>query len=464
MRILFCASEIFPFAKSGGLADVSQALPKALSRDTQMMCVMPLYGFMDATSLDAYGQTLELKLGGIEYHVQIFTTVRQGVQIYFIKAPMLSTTEHLYGDSAGAYSNNDLRFGIFCAAIVELAGILEVDICHLNDWHSALVALFVREKNLQIKTIFTIHNLAYQGIFEPDTLERLGIKRQYFHINGLEFYGKVNFLKAGIAYSDALTTVSPNYAKEILTPEFGCGLEGFLNLHREKITGILNGIDTDFFDPQNDSALTYPYSATNLKNKNKNKKELYARFGLGSTKLPLFVMISRLAHQKGFDLMLESLDAILTQKLQLLLLVDGQSEYLKSLEDFAKKYKNFTLLFGYDEALSHRVYASGDFLLMPSLFEPCGLNQMIAMRYGTVPLVHDVGGLHDSVHQGTTGAGGIVFKKPSKKALLLAFARALHLYADKPLLERINIANMQRDFSFAPGAQKYLKLYQKLLA
>ena len=462
MRVLFCASEIFPFAKTGGLADVASALPKALKDEVEINSVMPLYGFMSKEKFQKESLTFSVSLGGIDYEIELYSTYNDGVKTYFIDAPLLSATQDLYGDEKGAYANNDLRFGIFCAAVVALASKLKIDILHLNDWHSALCALFIKESSLDIKTIFTIHNLAYQGVFEFNALSRLGIDESYFTIDGLEFYGNINFMKAGIAYSDKITTVSPQYAKEILTKEFGCGLEGFLSLHREKLSGILNGIDSDFFNPKTDLALSFPYDSQSLEKKYENKKVLLKTSKLKTPKKPLFVMISRLAHQKGFDLLLLALKPLLKKKLNLLILGDGESHYKKPLEKIASAHENFEFRVGYDEKLSHKIYAAADFLLMPSLYEPCGLNQFIAMRYGTIPIVHAVGGLYDSVQEdGLASQSGIVFKKPTKKALLDAIERALGLKNEQ--INKINHFNMSRELSFDESAKHYLCLYKGVL-
>jgi starch synthase len=454
MKLLFASSEIFPFAKTGGLADVAQALPDALSQEIDIVSVMPLYGFMDKS--DFYKESFDFSIivGGITYPITIYSTQNIEVNTYFIEAPLLSTTQELYPDT-----NIDLRFGIFSQAIVELALHVKVDVIHLNDWHTALVALFIKERSLNIKTIFTIHNLAYQGIFDYSSLERLGIDTKYFTMDTLEFYGKVNFMKAGIAFSDAITTVSPQYAKEILTEKFGCGLEGFLSFYSKKLSGILNGIDSSLFNPQTDKYLIANYSTQNIKDKYLNKKALLKEIKLKDPRKPLLVMISRLVEQKGFDILLQSLNAMLKKRLNFLLLVDGESHYREPLEKMAQKHNNFTLLYGYDESLSHRIYAGADFLLMPSLFEPCGLNQMIAMCYGTIPIVHSVGGLFDSVHENESVCGeGIVFSKFTKKAFLDAIERALTLKRKKDEIIRFN---MQCDFSFANRIQSYLKLYTK---
>ena len=466
MKVLFCASEIFGHAKSGGLADVGHSLPQALAEQhVKMLSVMPFYAFMDEKSYKKSDIKLSVTLGGIEYKAEIYETSSKGVLTYFINSPLLSSTKFMYDDESGEYTNNDIRFGIFCAAVVELARILKVDIIHANDWHTALVPLFVKRANLSIKTLFTIHNLAYQGIFDKNSLGRLGIEDRYFHIDALEFYGNVNFLKAGIIFSDAIATVSPTYAKEILTVEFGCGLEGLLYAHKNKLVGILNGIDNSVFDPQNDAALWHTYTFETLQKKYENKKELQKEVGLKDVKKPLFIMISRLVHQKGFDILIESLDDFLKEDINFLLLANGKNGYKQALEPYALKYKNFKLLTGYDEVLSHQIYAGGDFLLMPSLFEPCGLNQMIAARYGTIPIIHGIGGLKDSVHEKKMNCvRGIVFSQPTKKALLLAIKRALKLREDKKKFNEIISFNMNCDFSFKKSALAYHALYKKVLS
>lgn len=465
MRVLFCASEIYGYAKSGGLADVGHSLAQALSKHAEVFSVMPLYAFMDKKSYQKSSIKFSVTLGGIEYKIDIYEATAESVKTYFINSSILSSTKFMYGDERGEYTNNDIRFGIFCAAVVELAAIIKADIIHANDWHTALIPLFIKRAKSNIKTLFTIHNLAYQGIFDKSSLGRLGLEDKYFHMDALEFYGKVNFLKAGIIYSDAVTTVSPTYAKEILTKEFGCGLEGLLEVCKGKLFGILNGIDETVFNPQNDAALYHTYSYETLQKKYENKKELQKEVGLKDVKKPLFIMISRLVHQKGFDILIESLDDFLKEDINFLLLANGADGYKRALEPYVQKYKNFKLLSGYDEALSHRIYAAGDFLLMPSLFEPCGLNQMIAARYGTIPIVHGVGGLKDSVHEKKTRcARGIVFSQPTKKALLLAIKRALKLKKDEKRFNEFISFNMNCDFSFEKSAVTYYELYKKALS
>ena len=464
MRVLFASSEIFPHAKSGGLADVADALPHALKEFVDISRVMPLYGFMSVYRFKKQ-MDFKLNLSGIEYKIVIYSQLKDDITTYFIKAPLLSTTQNLYTDKNGSYANNDLRFAIFCMAVVKLCIKLKIDILHLNDWHSALAALYIKDKKLNIKTIFTIHNLAYQGVFEFESLKRIGVDERYFHMDSLEFYGGVNFLKAGVAYSDAITTVSPSYAKEILTKEFGCGLDGFLNLHKNKLSGVLNGINTEIFDPKTDKYIFCNFDKNSMQNKYKNKVDFIKNSTLKDPRRPLFVMISRLVEQKGVDLIVSSLKKLLKNKINLFILGEGDEQISSKLLELSKLYDNFEFFKGYDEPLSHKVYASGDFLLMPSRFEPCGLNQMIAMRYATIPLVHSVGGLQDSVDENTLACGsGIVFKKFTQKEFLGAFDRALKLKKEKKKFDKIRELNLECDFSFAKSALKYLDIYKKILA
>lgn len=462
MKVLFAASEIFPHAKSGGLADVANALPHALKDDVTIVSVMPLYGFMDKEKFK-HERGFDVDFGGMHYRIELYYELQDNLKTYFIQAPLLSATENLYCDKDGDYPNNDLRFALFSAAVVELAIFLQADILHLNDWHTALAALFVRERKLALKTVFTIHNLAYQGVFEKDSLGRLGLHEEYYSMEKLEFYGKINFLKAGVLFSDYVTTVSPSYAKEIMTEEYGCGLDGFLKFHKKKISGVLNGINDAIFDPSKDENLYLQFDGDSLGNKYKNKTQFIKDSTLKDPRKPLFIMVTRLVEQKGVDLILESLEELLAKNINLFILGEGSREYIEQFETYAQLYPNLEFYNGYDESLSHKTYAAADFLLMPSKFEPCGLNQMIAIRYGTIPIVHAVGGLKDSVHEEKTECGnGISFKKYSKKALLLAVERALKLKKDTKKFKSFVKYNMACDFSFGPSAQQYMKIYKKI--
>ncbi|MDD2566851.1 MAG: glycogen/starch synthase [Thiovulaceae bacterium] len=465
MKVLFASSEIFPHAKSGGLSDVSSALSETLAAEegVELSRVMPRYSFIEKKKLKPFKRA-EVFLGGTCHEVNFYKLEKSGVVTYFVDAPLLSETLGMYGEAGEDYSNNDLRFGIFAAAIVELARLLDVSLLHLNDWQCALAALFIKERELDIKTLFTIHNLAYQGVFEVGALSRLGIDSKHFHSDGLEFYGKVNFLKAGIGWCDALTSVSPSYAQEIQTPEYGCGLDGFVRLHAKKLTGILNGIDQNHFNPKKDKLIPFRYDANNLDAKHQNKTAFLKATPLKDPRKPLFVMISRLAEQKGLDLVLESLESLLAEKINLYVVGEGSASYKERLEANNGKYENFYFHNGYDEALSHQAYAAADFMLIPSRYEPCGLTQFIAMRYGAIPLVRSVGGLKDSVHEEEALCGrGIVFEPYAKEAFLEAFARALALKKNSKKYKAWQEQNMGCDFSFAQGAQEYLNLYKSLM-
>ncbi|MDD5160578.1 MAG: glycogen synthase GlgA [Sulfuricurvum sp.] len=468
-KMLFAASEVYPFAKSGGLADVAYSLPRALKNLYAVTVVMPLYSMIDRDkhSITSLGESFDISMGGVDYPIDLYSCSVEGYEYYFIYSPILCDREFLYGTPESGYKDNALRFAIFSYAITALLKKKCYEIVHLNDWQCALAALLIhKDPVLSPKIIYTIHNLAYQGIFESSILETIGIERSYFTMGSLEFYGRVNFMKAGIAYADEVTTVSPTYAQEILTHEFGCGLEGFLHFHHSKLSGILNGIDTEHFSPASDQMLVSPY--TDAKGKKANKTNLLKRLGLKGLTKPLFVFIGRFTGQKGVETLIEALPQIAECECNIALLGEGEERYHEGLETLAKQYKNISLTFGYDESFSHQMYAAADFLLMPSLFEPCGLNQMIAFRYGAVPVVHRVGGLTDTVkryekYQEDSCAGyGLVFNTPTARALLSAVHRACDLYSEKKHYERIVNHNMKSDFSWFESAKAYSTLYERL--
>lgn len=465
MRVLFASSEIFPYAKSGGLSDISYAFMKALQGDVELFGVMPMYSFVEKRGMKKE-TSFEIKLADNSYDVEIFSKEKASLKYYFVQSPILTSRANMYGDADGDYQDNDIRFALFSAAIVELARELKVDILHLNDWHTALAPLFLQEQKSKIKTVFTIHNLAYQGIFEYESLAKIGIdEKKYFHHECLEFYKRANFLKAGIALSDAVSTVSPSYAKEIRSEQYGFGLEGFLEHHQDKLVGILNGIDTDEFNPAKDKALFFKYKHDALEAKHQNKKEFMRQYGLKDPRRALFVMVSRLVEQKGIELILASIEQLLGMRINLFILGEGVTQYEEKLQAIAQENENFVFQRAYDEKLSRQVYAAADFLLMPSLFEPCGLNQFIAMRYGAVPLVHNVGGLHDSVHEDDSlGCGsGFVFDSFTQEEFLACIKRALAAKKETKKFKEMLQRNMQCDFSFASSAKEYLHLYESLL-
>lgn len=472
LKTLFVSSEIYPFAKSGGLADVSYSLPKALSQSVDMTLIMPLYKSIDRAKygITSSGVSFKITLDGINHQVEYFFTLYNGLKCYFLYAPVLSETEDLYGDERGGYENNDTRFGLFCHAVIEWVQRFSsgFDLLHLNDWQSALCAPLIQEKELGIKTIFTIHNLAYQGVFDKGALSRVELSESYYSYVSLEYYGDVNFLKAGIIYSDVITTVSPSYAKEILTKEFGNGLEGLLGFYKEKLVGILNGIDSDDFSPKKDQALYENYDARVMSAKSVNKREFLKSVSLQDETKPLFIFIGRFTWQKGLELLINSLKEIALLDINIAILGDGEQKYHKALIKATQKYENVHVRFGYDEQTSRRMYGASDFLLMPSMYEPCGLNQMIAMSYGSIPIVRDVGGLHDSVQSVDSfamqpeGGFGITFENFQTDEFIDACKRAVSLYQQKQLIRRIKRHNMNQDFSWKSRALEYKKIYHKL--
>jgi len=459
-KVLFAASEVYPFAKSGGLADVAYSLPRALDAKYDVHVVMPLYASLNREkfAIKSLEEFFEIKMGALLYKIEIFGCSYAGQSYRFVYTPLLCEREFLYGPPECGYEDNALRFGIFNHALVAMLAKEGYEIAHLNDWQCALVPLLLKENaQVQTKTIFTIHNLAYQGVFDFSYLKKIGVDEKYFTMDGVEFYNQINFLKAGIAYSDVITTVSPKYAKEILTPVFGCGLEGFLRLHKKKLSGILNGIDTDHFLP--------PFS--DVQGKAVSKKAYLKEVGLKGATKPLFVFVSRFTWQKGMDLLIEIVAKLALKECNIAILGEGEEKYHAQLKAIAALHVNVHVSFGYDEALSHRMYGAADFLLMPSLFEPCGLSQLIAMHFGALPIVHKVGGLADTVisykkFDAQTKKGcGIAFSGANAKAFMRAVNEALALYKSKKIINTIVQHNLQCDFSWDSSARVYSELYEK---
>ncbi len=468
-RILFAASEVYPFAKSGGLADVAYSLPRALNDTYDVDVIMPLYQFIDRErfGIEAMGETFHIMMGRKAYPVTFYICKYEDMTYRFVYTPLLCDRAFLYGPPQGGYEDNDIRFALFNYAMLEILKRDTYEIVHLNDWQTALLPLLLKnEPKIETKSLFTIHNLAYQGVFDKKALSRLDIDEKYFHMDSLEFYGQVNFMKAGIAYADRITTVSPTYAKEILTSEFGCGLEGFLQYHSAKLTGIVNGIDTEHFSPSNDKMLVQPY--TDIKGKSVNKSAFLKEIKVKEPQRPLIVFIGRFTSQKGLEILIDTLPDIALMVCNIVILGDGEKQYHDALKALAKKYDNIYLESGYDEALSHRMYAASDFFLMPSLFEPCGLAQMIAMHYGSMPIVHSVGGLADTVYDHaefdskSQRGYGIVFTEPDPHVLLNAVKKALLLYGTKTKYNKIVKHNMLCDFSWRESGELYIKEYDKL--
>ena len=469
MRVLFLSSEIYPFAKTGGLADVSASLPKALSEiGVHVKSVMPLYKTVDVERFGIVpaGKRVYVSVGAGNFDFEVYK-VSNSVSHYFLKNDHLFGRDYLYGTPEGDYPDNDVRFGTFCWAVVKLIeeGFFRPDVVHANDWQTALTPVLLRKKELKVKTLQTIHNLAYQGIFPKEAIERLSLGWELFNMEALEFWGKVNFLKGGIVFSDAVNTVSPTYAREITTPEFGYGLDGVLKKYSYKLFGILNGIDYDVWNPETDPHIYVNYSENTVFRKEENKRLFLKDTGLSGEEKPLFVFIGRFAKQKGIDLIMEAMGELPSLPANFAILGTGDAGYNNFFSSIKGKYPNVFVEVAYDEPLSRKMYASADYLLMPSLYEPCGLNQMIAMRYGTLVVARRTGGLADTVRDvDQPGGYGFLFDEFSLEAFLKAVKRAIDFYYNsRSRFIRLRQFVMGIDFSWNSSALKYMRLYENLI-
>ncbi|HHA18608.1 MAG TPA: glycogen synthase GlgA, partial [Methylophaga sp.] len=399
------------------------------------------------------------------------------VIVWLVDCPALfDVPGNPYTDESGnPWDNIADRFTLFCRIIVEVAmnrAHLDwhADVVHCNDWQTGLVPALLSIEGNKPSTVFTIHNMAYQGMFPQSTFSALNLPVQLWHPNGLEFHEMLSFIKGGLSYANRITTVSPTYALEIQTPEFGYGLEGLLSHKHVILSGIINGMDLEQWNPETDTSISEPYNVSTLADKVINKTSLQARSSLPVNKsVPLFGLISRLVDQKGIDLIIDCLSEMVDMPLQLVLLGSGDKSVERKLLDFARLYpKKISVTIGYDEALAHQIEAGADIFLMPSRFEPCGLNQMYSQRYGTIPIVRETGGLADTIEDAlpksmnNNTATGISFKEASSGALLEAIKRAMLLYADKKSWKKIQIAAMEKDFSWKNSAEQYLTLYKEI--
>jgi len=396
-------------------------------------------------------------------------TMDSGIPVYFIENEQYFNRPGLYGEKTGDYPDNLERFSFYCKrALMLLKEInFQPDIIHCHDWQSALVIIYL--KNIygaddffkKTKTLFTIHNIGYQGLFSKDQYPKLGLDWGLFNMEQLEFYDKINLLKGGIVFADAINTVSKKYSQEIQTKEFGFGLEGVLAKRKADLFGILNGLDYSIWNPQTDKLIAKNYSIKNIKDKAKNKERLQKHCGLPVKKdVPLFGMVSRLAAQKGLDIFAQAIDEFCQMGVQLVILGTGDIKYHMVLEEAVKKYPSVAALYlKFDDALAHNIYAGSDIFLMPSAYEPCGLGQMISMAYGTVPLVFKTGGLADTV----TAKTGFVFDKYSSSEFLKTVKKAISVYQNKTAWRQLILNGMRENFSWEASAKKYVALYKKLL-
>ncbi len=475
-KILFVTSEAHPLIKTGGLADVCGSLPKALTELSQdIRLILPNYQALKASENVKFLTSIRID----NRNINILETLMPDSQVivWLVDYPAYyNYPGNPYVDEQGEpWSNNAERFGLFCRIVTEVAmnrinQDWQPDVVHCNDWQSGLVPAFLSLEEGRPSTVFTIHNMAYQGLFPLTSASVLNLPGQLWHPAGLEFHGMLSFIKGGLVYSDYITTVSPTYALEIQTAEFGYGLEGLLEHRKEFLGGIINGIDLDQWDPEKDPNIFQCYSAKTLGKKLLNKTALQAKLGLPiEEQIPLFGLIGRLVEQKGIDLLLDCFSEMITMKLQFVLLGSGDKVFEKQLQEFAELYPDkIAIKIGYDEALAHLIEAGADAFLMPSRFEPCGLNQMYSQRYGTVPIVRKTGGLADTVIDalpetlGNQTATGIVFNEASPSALLEAIKRTLILYSMPDSWKKIQVNAMGKDFSWQRSAKQYLELYQKL--
>lgn len=474
MKILFISSEVAPFSKTGGLGDVAGALPAALaSLGHDVKVVTPRYRDVRDARLTSTGQSLVVRFPSGEASGPILSTrLSENLEVLFLEnEAFYGSRSGLYGDAWGEFGDNARRFAYLSVGALQAAQRLRFvpDIVHANDWQTGLapVALqrgFRSTALSRAKSVFTIHNLAYQGQFPKGVMDELGLPWDLFTSEGgLEFYDAVNFLKGGLVFSDALTTVSPTYAREIQAPEQGYGLDGLLRRRAHRLHGILNGIDAHEWDPQADPVLPARYGPRELEGKAVCKRELLARFGLPDGDAPVFAIVSRLAWQKGMDLLLDVLPTALQADIRFVGIGSGEGpleDGLRALQ--ARHPKQMAVHIGFDAALSHLVEAGADFFLMPSRYEPCGLNQMYSLRYGTVPIVRATGGLVDTVEGGLDGTG-VLFEAFHPAALLAAIRRALALYAEPPRLEEFRRRGMEKDFSWSASARKYEAVYAALM-
>ncbi len=460
-KILYVSAELSPYASAGGLGEMGRSFTKALydTGNYEVRRVMPLYKNIN---------------GDLKYLTDFPVRMRETFETCIVKKNsnkkefityFLQNDRYFYRENIYAYEDDGLRFFFFCRAVVEMLKRIKyrVDIVHINDWHTGFLAVLLKKEFPKVKTVFTIHNLSYHGFIEASYLDGLLSREEQCRLGYPEW---LNFMKAGICYSDLLTTVSPNYAKEIMTPHFSCGLLPLLKSRKDEIVGILNGVDYDIYDPSKDTELDFPYQYDSYHCKNKNKEKLREVYGLPQENKPLIVMISRLNYEKGIDLLLEALEFMDLTQFQFILLGSGNPYYQEKLSELAAKNPDWMKVeFSYSIQLAKKLYAAADIYLMPSKYEPCGLGQLYGMRYGAVPIVNPVGGLRDTVieeEQCPKDYTGFHMKEWSTEALMEAIQRAVTTYYQKDWHHYIT-NGMKQDFSWTRSVMQYQKLYEKLL-
>ena len=475
-KILFVTSEAHPLIKTGGLADVCGSLPKALAELSQdIKLIIPNYQALKTSEKVRF--ICAIRVDNRNINILETRMPDSHVIVWLVDYPVYyNYPGNPYVDELGEpWPINAERFALFCRVAVEAAmdrvhQDWKPDIVHCNDWQTGLVPALLSLEQDRPSTLFTIHNMAYQGLFPGNAAASLNLPGKLWNPAGLEFHEMLSFIKGGLVYADYITTVSPTYALEIQTPEFGYGLEGLLDHRKEFLGGIINGIDLDIWNPETDPYITQHYTAATLNKKQLNKYELQRRFAFpANERIPLFGLIGRLVEQKGIDLILECLPEMAAMDMQFVLLGSGDKGFEKTLKSLAHQYPDkIAINIGYDESLAHLIEAGADIFLMPSRFEPCGLNQMYSQRYGTIPIVRKTGGLADTVVDtlpetlANHTASGIVFNEASSSSLLEAIKRAMILYSAPDIWKKMQTNAMKMDFSWQHSAEQYLALYQNL--
>ncbi|MGA9117803.1 MAG: glycogen synthase GlgA [Bacteroidota bacterium] len=488
LNILFVSSEVDPFAKTGGLADVSGALPQTIKgMEHEIRVIMPRYGSINERKSRLHQMIrlndIVIPVGSKTYPAAVkssFITNNQiKVQVYFIDNPDLfgRTGLYVHPETKKDYHDNDERFIFFDKAVLELLKRLgwQPDIIHCNDWQTGLIPAYLKTVYkddpfyADTRTVFTIHNMAYQGIFPKSSFAKTGLPPALLSEDGIEAFGNVNLLKSGLMFADAITTVSEKYAEEIRTSEeYGCGLQDIVKRRKNDVSGIVNGIDYSVWDPSVDTLIPHRYDVRSLDQKIEDKKALLRDMGLPfDEKIPVVGIISRLADQKGFDLIGEVLDEIMKMGIQLVVLGTGEKKYHELFEKAHKKYPTKVgLSLTFNNTLAHLIEAGSDMFLMPSRYEPCGLNQLYSLRYGTVPVVRATGGLDDTIDDFNASSGegtGFKFKKYDSHELIHALQRAVHTFADAAVWRKLMRNGMAKDFSWEISARKYVQLYRNLV-
>ncbi len=478
MKILLASSEVHPYSKTGGLADMVGALAKTLAHGGHRVGVVtPLYAGIRERfpQLERLDSLLEFPLGTQQVHGETWSLEPlDGLTVYFVDQPAFYERADLYQAEGTDYPDNAERFMFFSKAAAHLALRLSwaPEVLHVHDWQAGMAALLVQHQQKLAGQgrapgiCLTIHNLAYQGLFPAAKYALTNLPWDYFTPAGVEFYGQMSCLKAGIVFADVITTVSPRYAREITTEEMGCGLDGLLRQRNSSLMGILNGVDYEEWNTISDPYLKHAYTATDLRGKAANKLELQKEFGLPvDATVPLFGNIGRLAEQKGVEILLGALEQMLSSGLQFVAVGSGAPAFQRAYQDLTRRHPSqIAVRLGFDEGVSHRIEAGCDFFLMPSRFEPCGLNQMYGLRYGTIPIVRTTGGLDDTVidiREDPQKANGIKFIEYSASALAKGIRKALALYEEPELMHRFRTNAMAADFSWNRTVGEYLKVYEK---